>query len=827
MLVILCGIPSAASELPVLHLRKAASAPPLVATLQDPATASAWYSASPTWFGLGGKAPDRNHTEVLATYDSLALYIAFLNIDRSTVPYPRGTTTDLTTVDSNAIWIRTPEGRRFCLIAAVDNNYPVQLVQASGEFASFSPTSDHLAGWSHKGWLAGNLTIQQTVRIPWTTLSTTAPKPGARWQINLINYNQTSTSLTASTVVRQSWAPGNETQPDQWGTLAFDEAQSAPPASVTPEATLTLRPATGFGGETTLRAGNKADQPNQQTDEAITQSNWSDWDPVDYTTKEFMTFDLSMIPRDRKIISATLQNRFRGHYNDSPSDLYLHVVRLAGTYDSRTVTMLTSPLPVENGFRRLVRTSEVGSFIDFDVTDAVSKAFDKGDPKAAFALVGTSGDIHNGKIWDVSFGRSDWYDTFRPRLIITFGKPGVVYTNPVKVGSLNCTSVATTASKNKLTNGTFRYGTVEGISNTTYWQDPGWVSANGVNTQILKQAGDINPVTGNPAIRFMTPVAWMSMRQLATGLVGGTTYTYSGWYKGSSPGMKADVRIEYQDANGSALGSGYSASGDSGNWERFVVTSFAPVGTVKANVAIFNYNSGSGAYMLYSDLQLEQGSTPTAYSETMGVYYPNRPRTDGVVTTADNCINKNKLLAIGSKVTLAGRAVTAVFPGCFYIQCPEPGHQGHGIKVVSTGLPAAGSSVNINGTLATDSNDELIINASSVIPVGSCSIPAPLAVTNKAIGGGTQGNARGSDTGVGLNNVGSLSTTWGRVKSIVPGVSIVLDDGSGTPVKVAGPTGSASNGSFACVTGVASIEKSGGIHIRLIRTRSAGDVRVY
>ncbi|MHB0911932.1 MAG: DNRLRE domain-containing protein [Armatimonadota bacterium] len=623
------ALTGARAELPVLHLRKAATPPPLVSKLQDPAAASAWYSASPTWFGLGGLAGDRNHTEVLATYDNAALYIAFMNIDRSTVIYPKGTSTALNAVDSNAIWIRTPAGRAFYLMAAIDTNYPPGPVQASGEFPGFDPRADKLS-WTHKGWYAGDKTIQQTIRIPWSALGTTAPAPGSRWRVNFANYNQTSTALTASTVKLQKWAPGTDAQPELWGTLAFDEAPA--PSGVSPEAVLTLRPATGFGEEVTLRAGNAADRTNEWTDAAITESNWNDWDPIDYTIKEYMQFDLSLIPRDRKIISAVLKNHCRGNFNSESTGQYLHVVRLGGEYDSRAVTMLTSPLPVENGYRRLVTLADVGKWLDFDVTDAVASAFGSGARKVSFALAGSSGDTHNGKIWNVSFGRADWYDGKRPMLVITFGQPGASYSAPVQVGSLNYTSVATTASKNKLTNGTFRYGILEGISNTTYWQDPGSAYINGKNLPFLVKTGDVNPGTGLPAARFYTHAKWKSITQKATGIAGGRAYTFSGWYKGSASGVKADVRLNFKDASGNSLGSGQAVYSGSGAWERVKLTRTAPTGTAYCQVDLVNWTSGTGQYVLYSDLQLEEGTAPTAYSETMGIYYPDYPRPGGTTS---------------------------------------------------------------------------------------------------------------------------------------------------------------------------------------------------
>ncbi|GEM_PF-6578502 len=622
---------AASAELPVLHLRKASTPPPLVSRLQDPSTASAWYPSSPTWFGLGGKTGDRNHTEVLATYDNTALYIAFLNIDRSTVVYPQNTTTDLRLVDGNEIWIETPQGRRFRLIATVDDRYPAQPRQASGEFPNVDGFNDRLPGWSHKGWFAGNMTIQQTIVIPWTTLGTSAPSHGSRWRVNFVNLNQTSTARTASTVKRQTWAPGDETHPEQWGTLAFDEAAFTPPA-VSPEATITMRPATGFGDQVTLRAGNDAAGLNHWADEAVTQSNWNDWDPVDYTIKEYLQFDLSLIPPGRKIISATLRNYYRSNFNANPKALYLHVVRLANEFDPATVTMLTSPLPVENGSRTLVSPSQAGTRVDFDISDVVTKAYESGARKVVFALAGSSGDTNNGKIWGVSYGRADWYDGQRPRLVITFGKPGTTYPSPIQLGSTTSTSVATTASKNKLTNGAFRYGIVEGIANTTYWQDPGQVYVNGRNLALMQKVGDVNPNTGNPALRFICAVAWKQIHQTATGLVGGRSYTFSGWFKGSAPGVKSDVRLNFKNASGTSLGSGQAVYSGSGNWEKIKLTRTAPAGTVICDVDVFNDTAGAGTYMLYSDFQLEEGTSATAYSETMGVYYPDYPRTDGIVT---------------------------------------------------------------------------------------------------------------------------------------------------------------------------------------------------
>ncbi len=327
---------------------------------------------------------------------------------------------------------------------------------------------------------------------------------------------------------------------------------------------------------------------------------------------------------------------------------------------------------------------------------------------------------------------------------------------------------------------------------------------------------------------------WKWIRQYATGIVPGKTYTYSGWYKGSASGIKSDVRLDFEDANGNSLGSGQAVYSGSGNWEQVKLTKTAPAGTVKCRVDLVNWTSGSGAYMLYSDLQLEEGSTATAYSETMGVYYPDYPRTDGTISgptnpTGNNCVSINKTLPLGSSIALLQRAVTASFPDSFYIQCTEAGHTSCGIKVLDSTQPPVGSLVDLSGILIKDSNDELVISAGQVVPSAAAvpvSIFGPYGVTNKEIGGGTVGNAIGPDGGKGINLVGVLQMTWGRVSGLVRDTSMIIDDGSGCPVKVLGPTGMASNGNYVRVAGVSGIQKNGSGHDRILRTRTGDDVYI-
>ncbi len=138
-----------------------------------------------------------------------------------------------------------------------------------------------------------------------------------------------------------------------------------------------------------------------------------------------------------------------------------------------------------------------------------------------------------------------------------------------------------------------------------------------------------------------------------------------------------------------------------------------------------------------------------------------------------------------------------------------------------------GSSVNVTGTLAKDSNDELMINAATVTAGDPVNQPATVGTKNTGICGTTRGNAQGSDVGVGPNTVGALQTTWGKVSALAANSSMIVDDGSSAPVPIVGPTGNATNGCFVAVTGIASIQKNAAFHISVLRTRSASDVSVY
>jgi len=147
--------------------------------------------------------------------------------------------------------------------------------------------------------------------------------------------------------------------------------------------------------------------------------------------------------------------------------------------------------------------------------------------------------------------------------------------------------------------------------------------------------------------------------------------------------------------------------------------------------------------------------------------------------------------------------VTASRSGYFYM---EDANRTSGLRV--TGSQNVGTSLAVNGTMGTV-NGERVLTSTSFNYFGSSTI-APLYLTNKALGGGSTGLSSGVTSGTGLNNLGLLVATTGKItgSETVAGYGTVLtiDDGSGVGVKVANINPSAvwTTGTLVRATGISS-----------------------
>ena len=81
----------------------------------------------------------------------------------------------------------------------------------------------------------------------------------------------------------------------------------APPAGVSPEAVLTLDRRRGQVREVTLSPGSYADSTNRWEDEAVTQSNWNDWEFSDYTIRNSCSTICRWCPGIGDCLGATLE----------------------------------------------------------------------------------------------------------------------------------------------------------------------------------------------------------------------------------------------------------------------------------------------------------------------------------------------------------------------------------------------------------------------------------------------------------------------------------------------------------------------------------------
>ncbi len=113
--------------------------------------------------------------------------------------------------------------------------------------------------------------------------------------------------------------------------------------------------------------------------------------------------------------------------------------------------------------------------------------------------------------------------------------------------------------------------------------------------------------------------------------------------------------------------------------------------------------------------------------------------------------------------------MTAAFGNAFYIEEPD---RSSGLRILSSQAVNPGDVVTVDGPLSLDGG-EVAIQASSVSDSSgsAANIPGALGMPNRSLGGGNYYYCTGSNsygqqgiTGAsGLNNIGLLISTWGRV----------------------------------------------------------------
>lgn len=168
-----------------------------------------------------------------------------------------------------------------------------------------------------------------------------------------------------------------------------------------------------------------------------------------------------------------------------------------------------------------------------------------------------------------------------------------------------------------------------------------------------------------------------------------------------------------------------------------------------------------------------------------------------------------------TQVSLAGKIITRVWPDYFYI---EEDDRFSGIRVQMTNHGHySGERVSVSGTMATNIDNERYIAATSATHVEDANLN-PVGMSNKLLGGGDVGyiagnpasGQKGTIGGVGLNNIGVLVKTWGRIAEIDSAGSpqwFRISDGSGYQTTIAYPPYGYALNNFVGIAGISSCEK--------------------
>lgn len=174
-------------------------------------------------------------------------------------------------------------------------------------------------------------------------------------------------------------------------------------------------------------------------------------------------------------------------------------------------------------------------------------------------------------------------------------------------------------------------------------------------------------------------------------------------------------------------------------------------------------------------------------------------------------LQDNKLVSISGKI--ATTSATDRFSGFFYLEEPD---RSSAIRVSCPSWPVAGLEegrvVSVVGRIGTTSTGERQIVAPSVVVTATPTPLAPVGMNNRSLGGGNWGSLPLGQTGIvggsGLNNIGMLIETWGRIEFKDPaGAYLLISDGSGQSIRVdtAGLTGIPETG-YLSVIGLSSLD---------------------
>lgn len=255
------------------------------------------------------------------------------------------------------------------------------------------------------------------------------------------------------------------------------------------------------------------------------------------------------------------------------------------------------------------------------------------------------------------------------------------------------------------------------------------------------------------------------------------------------------------------------------------------VGTTVGATDIVNWLDAGGATGLnITGLQLIPGQKyyVSVRARNGAGTWGNVGSSDGVLVTTDGKVSSAKKAYDGFVVAISGAYVTVSMNDGIYV---EQADRSSGIKVLTTGTYQEGAILNIVGEIRTINGERVITKPDIGNPALGTPLK-PLAFSAKSIGGSRFNTyTPGVTGGTGLNNIGLLVATWGKV-TYVGDTFFYMDDGSNAQ-NGSGPVGiKVDAGSFVKpfpneyvrVTGVVSTEAVGQLIHPVLKMRTQSDI---
>jgi hypothetical protein len=292
-----------------------------------------------------------------------------------------------------------------------------------------------------------------TFRIPYASLGLSKPAEGSRWRLALISHDRDSQAGPPGTSFL--WPPAAQRdEPSTWGVLRFGMPVYAPP-QVRNLTSLLIRegengavvPDAAVGGTISNQCpgdsyhiwnvwGNR-NYANENSALIQNQAGVADWPCF---SRYYLAFQLDQLPPGKVIRSARLVLHHWGgsgkicsnpDQNPDPEcarSSFIHVLSVPPGWQENTITWNNAPLPLENVAVLQVSPYNIsqpgqswpGMRREWDVSYALSKAYDQGAGWISFAVYSSDSAYHSGKYFSAS-ETEEWNKVGRPTLIIEYG----------------------------------------------------------------------------------------------------------------------------------------------------------------------------------------------------------------------------------------------------------------------------------------------------------------------------------------------------------------------------------------------------------------------